>query len=196
MSQIGEDKSEKLEFIPAKVKVIEHVRPKYGCRTCEKEGISNHIKQAPVPHSVIPKGYATPSLMSQMITSKYQYGLPLYRQEAMFKQHGIEISRKSMADWIIRCAELFKPLHELILEQPVIQADETTLKVVNEDKATSYMWVYAAGADSPSETLYSVIETAKANDLNVFEYIMHCLDMLSRKEPNIEQLLPWNFTKS
>lgn len=74
---IGEDKSEKLQFIPAQVKVIEYVRPKYACRTCEKEGISNTVKQAPVPHSVIPKGYATPSLLSQIITSKYQYGLPL-----------------------------------------------------------------------------------------------------------------------
>lgn len=106
LHRIGEDKSEKLQFIPAQVKVIEHVRPTYACRTCEKDGISNTIKQAPVPHSVIPKGYATPSLLAQIITSKYQYGLPLYRQEAMFKQHGIELSRKTMADWIIRCAEL------------------------------------------------------------------------------------------
>lgn len=116
LHQIGEDKSETLEFIPAKVKVIEHVRPKYGCRVCEKDGISNHIKQAPVPHSVIPKGYATPSLLSQIITSKYQYGLPLYRQEAMFKQHGIEISRKTMADWILRYNELFKPLYDRLHE--------------------------------------------------------------------------------
>jgi len=154
---IGEDKSEKLQFIPAQVKVIEHVRPKYACRTCEKEGISNTVKQAPVPHSVIPKGYATPSLLSQIITSKYQYGLPLYRQEAMFKQHGIELSRKTMADWIIRCAELFKPLydqlHQHLLRQPVIQADETSLKVVDSDKATSYMWLYATGADSPQATI-------------------------------------------
>ena len=154
---IGEDKSEKLQFIPAQVKVIEHVRPKYACRTCEKEGISNTVKQAPVPHSVIPKGYATPSLLSQIITSKYQYGLPLYRQEAMFKQHGIELSRKTMADWIIRCAELFKPLydqlHQHLLQQPVIQADETTLKVVDSDKTTSYMWLYATGADSPQATI-------------------------------------------
>ena len=150
---IGEDKSEKLQFIPAQVKVIEHVRPKYACRTCEKDGISNTVKQAPVPHSVIPKGYATPSLLSQIITSKYQYGLPLYRQESMFKQHGIELSRKTMADWIIRCAELFKPLydqlHQHILKQPVIAADETTLKVVESEKVNSYMWLYASGADSP-----------------------------------------------
>ena len=153
LHRIGEDKSEKLQFIPAQVKVIEHVRPKYACRTCEKDGISNTVKQAPVPHSVIPKGYATPSLLSQIITSKYQYGLPLYRQESMFKQHGIELSRKTMADWIIRCAELFKPLydqlHQHILKQPVIAADETTLKVVESEKVNSYMWLYASGADSP-----------------------------------------------
>lgn len=154
LHRIGEDKSEKLQFIPAQVKVIEHVRPKYACRTCEKKGTRNTIKQAAMPCSVIPKGYATESLLSQIITSKYQYGLPLYRQEAMFKQHGIELSRKTMADWIIRCAELFKPLydqlHQHLLQQSVIAADETTLKVIDSDKANSYMWLYACGADSPA----------------------------------------------
>jgi transposase len=157
LHKIGEDKAEKLEFIPAQVKVIEHVRPKYACRACEKSGISNHIKQAPVPPSVIPKGYATPSLLSQIITSKYQFGLPLYRQEAMFKQYGIELSRKTMADWMLRCADLLTPLydrlHELILKQGVIAADETTLKVVSEDKVKCYMWVYTSGADSPEGAL-------------------------------------------
>ena len=108
LHKIGEDKSEKLEFIPAHVKVIEHVRPKYACRHYEKNGTSTTIKQAPVPNSIIPKGYATPSLLSRLITSKYQYGLPLYRQEAMFKQFGIELSRQTMSDWMMKCAELFK----------------------------------------------------------------------------------------
>jgi transposase len=85
---IGEDKSKKLQFIPAQVKVIEHIRHKYARRTCEKDCISNTVKQAPVPYSVIPKGSATPSLLARIITSKFQYGLPLYRQESMFKQHG------------------------------------------------------------------------------------------------------------
>jgi transposase len=156
LHKIGEDTSEKLEFIPAQVKVIEHVRPKYACRACEKDGISNSIKQASVPNSVIPKGYATPSLLSQIVTSKYQYGLPLYRQEAMFKQYGVELSRQTMTDWIIKCATLLEPLverwHELLLEQSVIQADETTLKVVKEDKSTCYMWLYCTGADSPQES--------------------------------------------
>jgi transposase len=154
LHKIGEDKSEKLEFIPAKVTVIETVRPKYACRACEKNGISNTIKQAPVPASIIPKGYATPSLLSQIITSKYQYGLPLYRQEAMFKQYGIELSRKTMADWMMKSQLalqiLYERLREMLLQQSVIQADETTLKVIGEDKTTCYMWLYCCGTDSPN----------------------------------------------
>ena len=154
LHKIGEDKAEKLDFIPAKVKVIEHVRPKYACRECEKTGVANTIKQAPVPFSPIPKGIATSSLLSQLITSKYQYGLPLYRQESMFKQYGIELSRKTMSDWILKSAALFEPLVERLkqelLKQRVIHADETTVNVVKSDKVKSYMWLYCTGTDSPN----------------------------------------------
>lgn len=154
LHKIGEDKAEKLEFIPAQVKVIEHVRPKYACRQCEKTGVKNSIKQAPVPLSPIPKGIATSSLLSQLITSKYQYGLPLYRQESMFKQYGIELSRKTMSDWILKSATLFEPLIErlkqTLLRQGVIHADETTVNVVKSDKVKSYMWLYCTGTDSPA----------------------------------------------
>ena len=153
LHQIGEDVSEKLEFIPAQVKVIEHVRPKYACKACEKEGTSNQIKQASMPSAIIPKGYATPSLLAQVITSKYQYGLPLHRQEAMFKQYGIELSRQTMSSWIDKSATLFAPLVERLkaelLRQPTLFADETPLKVVKSDKVNSYMWVYCSGRDSP-----------------------------------------------
>ena len=153
LHRIGEDRSEKLKFISAKVSVIEHVRPKYACRVCDKDGTHNHIKQAPMPKTVIPKGYATPSLLSQIITSKYQFGLPLYRQEAMFKQYGIELSRKTMSDWVLKCADVLQVLYDKLkaiqLEQPQIYADEKTLNVVSEDKTKCYMWLYATGADSP-----------------------------------------------
>lgn len=153
LHKIGEDRSERLEFIPAQVKVIETVRPKYVCRHSETEDEQAEIKQAPVPPAIIPKGIATSSLLSQIVTSKYQYGLPLYRQESMFKQYGIDLSRKTMADWVIRCSGslevLYILLRQILLQQAVIQADETTLKVVNEDKSTCYMWLYCSGADSP-----------------------------------------------
>lgn len=152
---IGEDKSEKLEFIPAQVRVIEHIRPKYSCRRCEKEQTQVMIKAAPVPPSPIPKSIATPSLLAQVITAKYQYALPLYRQESLFKQYGIELNRKTLSSWMIRCARLVKPVYErliqLQLQQPVIHADETPVKVILEEKTQSYMWVYCTGADSPAK---------------------------------------------
>jgi len=95
--KMGETRSEKLEFIPAKIKVIKHVHLKYSCRGCDNQGIKNEIEIAPLPVSPIPKGIATPSLLSQIITSKYQYGLPLYRQESMFKQYRIALGRKAMS---------------------------------------------------------------------------------------------------
>ncbi len=153
LHQMGEDKSEQLEYIPAKVKVIEHVRPKYSCRHCEQVGTEVSIKQAPVPASSIPKSFATPSLLAQIMSHKFHYGLPLYRQESIFKQHGIELSYKTMSSWVLRCADLLKPvydrLHAELLKQSVIQADETPIKVIDEDKAKCYMWVYCTGSDSP-----------------------------------------------
>jgi transposase len=156
LHKIGEARSEKLEFVPAYIKVIETVRPKYACKQCEQVGTNNAIKIASVPATPIPKGIATSSLLSQIISAKYQYGLPLYRQEKMFNEYGIELSRKTMSDWIIRCSELFKPLVDefksAMLSQGVIHGDETPLKVIKADKASSYMWVYCCGSDAPSNS--------------------------------------------
>ena len=153
LHKMGEDKSEKLEFIPAQIKVIEHIRPKYACRHCDKSSTHTPIKQAPMPAMPINKGIATASLLAQLITSKYQFGLPLYRQEAMFKQYGIELSRQTMSSWIDKSATYFTPLVERLkaelLKQPTLFADETPLKVVKSDKVNSYMWVYCSGRDSP-----------------------------------------------
>ena len=153
LHQMGEDKSEKLQFIPAQVKVIEHVRPKYSCRHCEQHGTKAKIRQAPVPASPIPKSFATASLLSQIIVSKYQYGLPLYRQESLFKEYGISLSRQTMSGWLLKSADflkaLYDKLHQILLQQTVIQADETTLKVIESEKSKCYMWLYCTGTDSP-----------------------------------------------
>ena len=73
----------------------------------------------------------------------------------MFKQYGIELSRKTMADWMIRCSELLVPIYQRLkaiqLQQTVMNADETPLKVIHEDKSRCYMWVYCTGSDSPSD---------------------------------------------
>ena len=153
LHEMGKETREQLEFIPAQIKVVETVRLKYSCRRCEQEGTEGQIKIAPAPVSPIPKGIATASLLAYILISKYQYALPLYRLEQMFANYGIEISRKTMADWVIRCAELLKPLFDYLkntqLKQPILHADETPVQVIHNDKQKSYMWVYCTGTDSP-----------------------------------------------
>lgn len=156
LHKMGEEKSEQLEFIPASIKVIEHIRPKYSCRHCEQQNTTVMIKIAPVPLSPIPKSIATASLLSQIITSKYQYSLPLYRQESLFKQWNINLSRQTMAQWMLNSANVFTPLyvrlHEILLQQQTLQADETPLTVLKVDKVNCYMWLYCSGGDSPDTT--------------------------------------------
>ncbi len=157
LHKMGEEKSEQLAFMPAQIKVIEHIRPQYSCRHCEQTGIQTTIKIADVPPSPIPKSFATPSLLAQIISSKYQYSLPLYRQESVFQQIGIDLSRQTMADWMLKSAALFRPLyerlHDILLQQPVIHADETPLTVIHENKTNCYMWLYCCGRDAPPDDI-------------------------------------------
>lgn len=129
LHKMGESISEALEFVPAHIKVIKTIRPKYARRHCECEGIECVVKSA--------------SLLSQLITCKYQFGLPLYRQETLLGDIGIELSRQTMSNWMLRCAELFSPVYqrlkEALLSQAVIHADETPLNIINADNVTSYM---------------------------------------------------------
>lgn len=161
LHKVGETCSEKLEFVPAHIKVIKTIRPSYACKGCEQKGINTPFKIAPMPATPIPKGVATASLLSQIITAKYQFGLPLYRQQSWFNDCDIDLSRQTMSDWMVRCSELLLPLYQKLktelLSQYVIHADETPLKVINAEKATSYMWVYCCGVDSPGSNTNIVL---------------------------------------
>ncbi|MEH6386002.1 MAG: IS66 family transposase [Colwellia sp.] len=155
LHKMGESSSEALEFVPAHINVIKTIRPKYSCRQCERNGIESVVKTALMPTTPIPKSIATPSLISQIISCKYQFGLPLYRQETIFSDIGIELSRQTMSSWMLRSAQLLEPLYmrlkEHLLAEPAIHADETPLKVIKAEKATSYMWVYCCGSDRASD---------------------------------------------
>lgn len=152
LHRMGVEVSEQIEFVPAQIRVIKNIRPKYSCRACENQGTTVAIQIADVPPAIIPKSMATPSLLAQIISSKMHYGLPLYRQEKMFAQAGIELSRQTMSRWLITCADKLEPLLTLmkntLLQQPVLWADETTVNVLDVEKSTCYMWVYGCGMES------------------------------------------------
>lgn len=146
---------EELQFIPAQLKVLEYWQEK---AVFEQQGEERMIA-APRPAHPLGKCIATPSLLAYLITSKYADGLPLYRLEKMFGRHGHEISRTSMAHWIIRLDGVFRPLINLMREAQnggdYLQADETRIQVLKENGKTvqsdKWMWVTRGGPpDQPS----------------------------------------------
>lgn len=153
---IGEDISEKLEIIPAKVKVIRTIRKKYACSKCES------VTSAPAPLELIPKSIASSSLLAYIASAKYVDALPLYRQEAIFKRVGIELHRQTMARWMITVGEKVAPLvtllREEILKGNYIHMDETVVQVLDEEgkkaQSNSYMWVQARSGPQPIVLFY------------------------------------------
>lgn len=143
LKPIGKVVSEKLVYEPAKMSVIEYHRIRYGVDS------GDPVKTAPPVPSIIPKGIATPSLLAGITTNKYGYGLPLYRQEEMFKHQGIVLPRCTQARWVIKCAEASMPilncLEEKLLAEPYTSCDETRVQVLKEEgraaESQSWMWV-------------------------------------------------------
>ena len=146
--EIGREQSDQLKFIPATVEIVRHIRPKYACSTC-KQG----VKIAPMPRLPVPKSIATPSLLAQVATSKYVDGLPLYRQEKIFQRLGIELSRATLAHWMLKMGDLVEPLVERIRDEvrggEFVQCDETPFQVLKEPgkraQSQSYLWVLRGG---------------------------------------------------
>ncbi|MBS3809797.1 MAG: IS66 family transposase [Desulfobacterales bacterium] len=172
LSRIGEETSEQLDIIPAKMQVIRNIRPKYACRKCEgldDEGPS--VKIAPVPAQIIPKSMAAPGLLAYILTAKFADALPFYRQEKQFARLGVELDRASMCNWAMKAAEACQPLLNLIQEEiqsgPIINIDETTVQVLMEsgrDPTTkSYMWIFRRGEPDKTALLYQYHPTRSGN---------------------------------
>ena len=145
LTRIGEEVSETLDFTPAKLSVIEHVRAKYRC---ERDGEST-IRVAAAEPSPIAKSNASAGLLAHVLVSKYADHLPLNRQERIFKRHGLELSRATLCDWALMSTELFERLLELlkqhVLRSPVIFGDDTTLDLILGGRGavcTARLWAY------------------------------------------------------
>ena len=163
LSRIGEEVTEKLDIIPAKIQVIRHIRPKYACKNCEGvESDGPTVKIAPAPVQFISKGIATPGLVAQILVAKFEDACPFYRQEKIFARLGVDIPRSSMCGWAIKAAEQCQPimelLHQKILSGPLINIDETPVQVMQEpgrkNTTKSYMWVFRGGPPDKPVLLY------------------------------------------
>jgi transposase len=141
LHKIGEDVTETLELVPRQWKVIQHVREKFSCRTCES------IAQPPAPSHAIARGRAGPMLLAHVLFSKYGLHLPLNRQSATYAREGIELEVSTLADWVGACAATLMPMVEAIRAHVFaaerIHADDTTVPVLAKGKTrTGRLWTY------------------------------------------------------
>ena len=142
LTKIGEETSETIDYIPASIKIIENVRFKYACKSCEE-----NIKIAKKADKVFDRTAASSSLLSHILISKFQDHLPFYRQNKIFQRYNINIGDKLMNNWFFKSAKLFSSLFMLMKDEiamsSYIAIDETTVTTIDKSKSNqSYMWVY------------------------------------------------------
>jgi transposase len=169
LHQIGEDRSERLDIVPAQFRVLVTRRPRYACRTCE-----DVVMQAPAPARMIEGGLPTEATVAQVLVSKFADHLPLYRQAQIYARQGVRLDRSTLADWVGRAAFHLRPIHERLLAilraSPKLFADETTAPVLDPGRGrtkTGQFWAYARddrpwGGTDPPVVVYVYAPDRKA----------------------------------
>jgi transposase len=159
LHKLGEDVTEMLELVPRQWKVVQHVREKFSCRSCEK------ITQPPAPSHPVARGRAGPGLLAHVLFGKYGLHLPLTRQAATYGREGVPLDVSTMADWVGASAATLMPLVEAIRAHVFaaerIHADDTTVPVLAAGKTrTGRLWTYVrddrpfAGTDPPAAAYF------------------------------------------
>jgi transposase len=168
LHEMSEQVRQELKIIPAQVIRVEHVQSIYACRCCQEKEISTPVLTAPMPAPVIPGSLASPSSLAFIMNQKFVEGLPLYRQEQQLERMGIELSRQTMANWMLIGAErwlslLYDPMHDELLKRDILHADETSFQVLHEPgraaETQSWLWMYRSGLGGPPIVLFNYQET-------------------------------------
>ena len=157
LTHIGDDISEQLDVVPQMTFRVVNIRKKYACKGC-----SDTMRVAKLPKQPIDKSMAAPGLLAAIIDAKFNRHMPLYRQEAMFGEANISITRGTLSNWMIKSANLLTPLVKLmeadIHNHDIAYADETPLQVLKEKDRLptqkSYMWLFIGGPPSKRAFVY------------------------------------------
>ncbi|WP_431282955.1 IS66 family transposase [Humitalea sp. 24SJ18S-53] len=141
LAKLGEDVTETLEVVPRQWKVIQTVRERFSCRSCES------ITQPPAPFHPIARGRAGPNLLAMILEAKFGQHLPLNRQSESYGREGIELSVSTLADWVGTCTAMLAPLVTLIdahvLAGPRLHGDDTTVPLLAKGRTvTARLWTY------------------------------------------------------
>ena len=150
---------EELDKVPPRVRVLEYLQEK----AVFKEGGKRVIKAAEMPRHPLGKTIASTNLLAHIIIAKYMDALPLYRQERILSRYGGQISRATMAGWLIRLAVPLQPLVNLLWDHQLghhyIQMDETRVQVLKQKgylpTGNKYMWVSRGGPPGQPSILFT-----------------------------------------
>jgi transposase len=157
LNRMGREVRRELKFVPAQAVIVEHVSFTYSCRDCENNSVDVPIVKSKLPKPIIKGSFASPEAIAYIMSQKFVMSSPLYRLEQEFKRNGIDLSRQTMSNWLMRATKdwltpIYTRLHEKLLAHEVLHADETTLQVLKEpDKkaqSKSYMWLYRTSGDT------------------------------------------------
>ncbi len=160
-----------VKYIPAKLIIEEHVIYSYACKSCEKETGESKIISADTPKTIFYNSMASNELIAHTIVLKYQHAMPLYRQETYFDMMGATISRQTLCNWTMSAATALEPIYKHmkkeLLTRNYINADETTLKVINDNgkdsKTKKYMWLYMSNTNFKPVILYDYQSTRSSS---------------------------------
>lgn len=163
MVKVGEEfVRTEVQFIPASLKVIDHYRETYECRTCRKQG-TPYMEKAPVPYPPVLHSLASASTIAWLIRQKFELGIPLYRQEKEWEALGLKLGRATMSNWLLAVfrdwlSHVVGRLKQELLKQDYLHIDETHVQVLKEpgrkNTSDSYMWVYCSIKDAETPIRY------------------------------------------
>ena len=141
---IGSTVTEQLDYQPASLFVVEHVRHAYACARCQGEALA-----AAKPPQPVERGLPGPGLLAHVVVSKYADHLPLYRLEHIFARQGLDVTRSTLCDWMAHAAGVLRPLYEEmirhVLRTLVVHTDDTPVPVLDpqrEHTRTARLWAY------------------------------------------------------
>lgn len=158
--RIGTEVSEQLDYRPASLFVVEHVRHTYACAACSRardpiDGTPTTIATAPRPPQPIGKGLPGPGLLAHVVTAKFADHLPLHRLEGILARHAVALNRSTLGGWVRACAERLEPLVDRMAQRvrssKVIQTDDTPVPLLRGRGKTrmAHLWVYLGDAQNP-----------------------------------------------